>query len=319
MNPIIGNFEQRIEVPKDYLDELKALDGQAVPNICRILGCAPEDIAGVEPLKNGYTNQSYIFRVEGKPYVYRHPGAASADIIDRASEYASQVIAGDLGIDGTFIAGDPDAGWKICRFIEGARPFDYHNRAHVVEAMAIARKLHDCGQDSGFDFDIHQDTIKQYGLLDERHRHYFDDLPQLMEIAELLNGEMAAVGARRCLCHNDFYDDNFLVGPERTDLIDWEFSGMSDYASDLGVFIACCPDYTYEDALWIFETYFGRPLADEERYHCVAAAAVVSFHWLIWAVFKEYTDESTGPLLDYYYRYTHLFNEKALEMRKERM
>ncbi len=300
-----------------YLAELQALDPQAVPIICRVLGCQPQDICDVEPLKNGYTNQSYIFRVNGEPYVYRHPGAASADIIDRRSEYASQTIAADLGIDSTFIAGDPEAGWKISHFIPGTAPFDYHNWDHVAQAMAIARKLHGCGVDSGFGFDIHQDTLKQIDLLDDAHRRYFDDLPELLQTAELLNGDIAGDAAARCLCHNDFYDENFLVGPDRMDLIDWEFSGMSDYASDLGVFIACCPDYTYEDSLRVFELYFQRPLSDDELYHCVAAAAVVSFHWLIWAIFKEYTNESVGDLLQYYYRYTKMFNEKALAMRKD--
>lgn len=300
-----------------HLAALQALDGRAVPTICRVLGCMPEDIGGVEPLKNGYTNQSYIFRVKGSPYVFRHPGAASADIIDRRSEYASQTIAASLGIDGTFIAGDPEEGWKISRFIPATVPFDYHDWDHVAQAMALARKLHGCGQDSGFDFDIHQDTLKQIELLDDAHRRYFDDLPELLQIAEQLNGALSGEGSKRCLCHNDFYDENFLVGPDRMDLIDWEFSGMSDYASDLGVFIACCPDYTYGDALRIFELYFQRPLTDGELRHCVAAAAVVSFHWLIWAIYKEYTDESVGDLLHYYYRYTKLFNEKALGLGKE--
>lgn len=302
---------------QDLLAALKVTASQAIPTICRVLQCAPEDIEVTAPLKNGYTNQSYIFQVAGQPYVYRHPGEASAEIIDRRSEYASQTIAANLGIDDTFVAGDPEAGWKISRFIPNTAPFNYHDWNHVAQAMAIARTLHGCGVDSGFDFDIHQDTLKQIALLDEAHRNYFDDLPELLETAELLNADIAGDPSTRCLCHNDFYDENFLVGPERIDLIDWEFSGMSDYASDLGVFIACCPDYTYEDSLRIFELYFQRPLSDEELYHCVAAAAVVSFHWLIWAIFKEYTHEPVGALLDYYNRYTRMFNEKALAMRKE--
>lgn len=299
-----------------YLDELLALDPSAVNTICDVLGCQPQDIESVEPLKNGYTNQSYIFRVDGAPYVFRHPGEASADIIDRRSEHASQLVASKLGLDTTFVAGDPEAGWKISRFVEDTVPFDYHDASHVAQAMALARKLHGCGVDTGFEFDVHADTLKQYGLLDDAHRRYFDDLPQLLETAEMLNADICGDMDARCLCHVDFYDENFLVGRDSMDLIDWEFSGMSDYACDLGVFICCCPDYTYEDSLAIFREYFSRELTDEELYHCVAAAAVVSFHWLVWAVYKEFTNESAGELLDYYYRYTKMFNEEALKMRE---
>lgn len=299
-----------------WLQELQALDGEAVPAICRVLECEPGDIQAVRPLRNGYTNQSYVFEVAGTPYVYRHPGAASAEIINRQAEYASQVIASELGIDRTFIAGDPQAGWKISRFVPDTVPFDYHDADHVAQAMALARTLHGCGRDSGFPFDVHQDTLKQLDLLDDAHRAWFEDFPQLLEAAELLDGDLRAQGVKPCLCHVDFYDANFLAGPDRMDLIDWEFSGMSDYASDLGVFICCCPDYTYQDALGIFQEYFQRPLTAQELYHCVAAAAVVSFHWLVWALYKELVNESTGALLGYYHRYARLFTDEALALRE---
>ena len=97
-------------------------------------------------------------------------------------------------------------------------------------------------------------------------------------------------------------------------LIDWEFAGMSDYASDLAVFVACCPDYTYEDALRVFELYFGRRLTAEELFHCVAYTAVISFHWFVWALYKDVTGEPVGEFLYYYYRYTKLFGRKAVEL-----
>lgn len=310
-------MEKETENALDGAAYFEAIDPAIVDHICSVLQCAPEDIGAVEPLKKGMTNRSYRFEVNGTPYVYRHPGAASAEIIDRHAEHASQVIAKEVGVDSTFIAGDPEEGWKISRFVTETETFDYHNPDHVRAAAQIARKLHGCGRDSGFDFDIHQDTLKQISLLDDAHRTMFEDFPELLATAEKLNAEASGNPETRCLCHNDFYDENFLVSEEGIDLIDWEFSGMSDYASDLGVFICCCPDYEFQDALDIFTMYFGRTPTDEELFHCVAFAAVVSFHWFVWALFKDYTNESVGEYLDYYYRYTKMFNEEALKMRKD--
>ena len=125
-----------------------------------------------------------------------------------------------------------------------------------------------------------------------------------------------ADGLAPVLCHNDFYPPNFLVTSNEIDLIDWEYSGMSDYASDLAVFI-CCSDYTYDEAMHVLEVYFGRPLTQEELFHCVAYICVVSFHWFIWALYQDMCGSPVGELLYLYYKYTKLYGAHAMEMARE--
>lgn len=85
---------------------------------------------------------------------------------------------------------------------------------------------------------------------------------------------------------NDFYAPNFLVSGNDMYLIDWEYSAMSDYASDLGTFI-CCSDYTYEEACRVFDEYFGRQTTPEELRHCLAYVALASYYWFVRALYKE--------------------------------
>lgn len=59
---------------------------------------------------------------------------------------------------------------------------------------------------------------------------------------------------------------NILVKDGDLELIDWEYSAMSDYASDLGTFI-CCSDYSYEEALRVISLYFEGAQTDEEVRH----------------------------------------------------
>lgn len=165
--------------------------------------------------------------------------------------------------------------------------------------MGIARKLHGSGADSGYAFDIHEDTLKTIALLDAKRRTAFRDFGDLYALADALNAMVKADGLASVLCHNDFYPPNFLVTSDEIDLIDWEYSGMSDYASDLVVFI-CCSDYTYDEAMHVLEVYFGRPLTKAELFHCVAYTCVVSFHWFIWALYQDMCGSPVGELLYLY-------------------
>lgn len=324
LDMVVKRYSPSIIFEFDSLDEVRDfdpafienVDSRIFGNICSVLGCEPEDIRGIVPIKQGLTNLSFRFMVDGGSYVYRHPGAGTDAIINRASEAISQRVAADLGIDGTFIYEDEDEGWKISRFVIDARPLDYHDEDDLVLAMSIARKLHASGADSGFAFDIHEDTKKTIALLDAKRRTAFHDFKDLYALADELDAMVKADGLPPVLCHNDFYPPNFLVTSEEIDLIDWEYSGMSDYASDLAVFI-CCSDYTYDEAMHVLEVYFGRPLTPEELFHCVAYICVVSFHWFIWALYQDMCGSPVGELLYLYYKYTKLYGTRAKEMAKD--
>lgn len=309
----------------DSLDELRSfdpafldnVDSAILDNICATLGCERSGISGIVPIKQGLTNLSFRFEVGGMRYVYRHPGFGTDAIVNRSSETASQRVAADLGIDSTFVFESPEEGWKISRFVEDAQHPEYHNEEDLVRLMGIARRLHSCGVDTGFAFDIHEDTLSTIKLLDAKRRTSFRDFDELFGLANRLNDLVKEQGVAPVLSHNDFYPPNFLMKDGRIDLIDWEYSGMSDYASDIAVFI-CCDEFDYDEALHVFETYFGRPMTDEELFHCVAYTAVVAFHWFIWALYQDMCGSPVGELLYLYYKYTKLFGSNALAIR-ERM
>lgn len=306
-----------MELTKTELEDTFAAspDSPLFANVAQVLGCEQSDIHVVEPIRAGNMNLIYLVEVDGERYVYRHPGPGTDSIINRTSEALSQQIAGDLGVDSTFIYQHPTDGWKLSRFVEGARSLDYHNPADVSGAMELARRLHQSGADTGVVLDMHEDTLKQVELLAPEWRAHFADFDEMLRVAEKLDAEVKRRGLSVVLCHNDFYDTNFLITDAGMDLIDWEFSGMSDYASDLAVFI-CCSDYTYDEAMAVLQEYFQRELTPEELFHCVAYLGVISFHWLVWALYQETVGAPT-PFLDIYYNYTHMFEDAALALLAE--
>lgn len=308
----------------DSLDEVSVfdpafiqnVDSSILDNICETLDCGRSEIGSIEPIKQGLTNLSFKFVVRGDAYVYRHPGDGTDEIINRESESFSQAVAHKLGLDNTFIYEDGHEGWKISRYIEGCHTLDYHNWDEVARALAMARTLHTCGEASPWNFDLFDETQKIVRLLDERSRTAFKDFAALTDLAESLHEVVVSDDVPSCLCHNDFYDPNFLVRGDEMYLIDWEYSGMSDYASDLGTFV-CCSDYGFEEAMRVYRLYFGREVTPLEARHCVAFTALASFYWFVWALYKEACGDPVGEWLYLWYRNTKTFGGKALELSAE--
>lgn len=310
----------------DSLDELKVfdphfienVDSSIMDNICQVLGCERSDIVNIVPIKQGITNLSCRFEVAGQLYVYRHPGNGTDEIINRASEAASNRIARDLGIDTTFVYEDDDLGWKISRFVDGCTELDYEDSAQVAEAMRLARRLHDADVHSDFSFDLREEALKIEELLRRSNeKPAFKDYHELRDTAMRAYELARASSARECLCHNDFYAPNFLVTDAGMELIDWEYSGMSDYASDLGTFICCAPSYGYDDAVATLEAYFERPLEHGELVHCMGYIAMASFYWFIWALYKDACEEPVGDYLRLWYRNAKLYGAKTLQLAGE--
>lgn len=309
------SLDELISFDPDFIDNV---DSHVMDNICQVLDCVRSDISGIVPIKQGLTNLSFRFTVKGQSYVYRHPGQGTDEIINRASEAASQEVGRRLGIDSTFIYEHPQEGWKISRFLENRTSLDYHDWSQVQTAMTLIRKLHNSGVDTGFPYDMHEATLKTIGLLGAKERTAFRDFEELLAMANRLNALAKEHGRRICLCHNDFYDPNFLVAADGDmQLIDWEYSGMSDYASDLGVFICCCDSYGFDDALRVIQLYFEGEATDEQLFHCIAYTSVISFYWFIWALYKEECGDPVGEYLYIWYKYAKSYGKKALEMAAE--
>ena len=291
-------------------DFLGNVDSKILDNICHVLGCRRGDISDIAPIKEGLTNLSFRFSVGGATYVYRHPGPGTDKIINRRSETYSQLIAKRLGIDDTFIHEDLDEGWKISRYVDGCVPFDYHDPGHVARAMELARRLHGCGKASEWSFELFEKAEGITALLGELAYPLPGDFDAMRSDARTLARLVAQDGVRPCLCHNDFYNPNFLVSGDDVYLIDWEYSAMSDYASDLGTFI-CCSDYTVEEADQVLTTYFGRVPKASERRHCMAYVGLAAYYWYVWALYKEATGDPVGEWLYLWHRYARTYAKLA--------
>lgn len=294
----------------DYLSDLCAFDSDfltnvdsaILDNICRTLSCERADIVDIEPVKAGLTNLSVLFSVRGCQYVYRHPGDGTSEIVNRQAEAYALQVAKKLGLDDTYVFEDPQAGWKISRFVAGCIPFDYRNPGHVAPALALARRLHTSGEESPWSFDFSVEATHIVELLQARSYPLPAGFAALRERIARLADDVAADGAPNVLCHNDFYGPNVLVAPDGMYLIDWEYAAMGDYGCDVGNFFAQGSGYTVEESVAVMDLYFGRPATDEEVRHCLACTSIVGFYWYVWAMYKESEGNAMGEWLYRWYR-----------------
>lgn len=286
----------------DSLDELREFDDEYINNvdsaimvnICNVLNCKKNDITRTKPINTGLTNTSFSFCVGKEEYVYRHPGSGTETYINRKSEAASMEVAKKLGLDNTFIYMDCDSGWKISKFINNARTLDYHNMSQVKKSLEMMRKLHECGVDTGYDFDIFSEIERFYSNLLSKNYECDSELISMLNSIRRIKTYVEKDSVKKCLCHSDCYDPNFLIDDnDEMYLIDWEYSGMADPASDLGTYIACS-DYKLDEVDKIINLYLGHKTNKTEYRHFIAYIAILSFYWYIWSIYQESVGKPVG-------------------------
>ena len=323
----IRRYEKDIIKEFDSLDELRSFDdhyinntdSQILRNICKVLECEEKDINDIKAIKQGLTNTSFYFTVkkhksgEAK-FVYRHPGIGTSDYINRQSEAFSMSMAKQFGLDDTFIHMDKNEGWKLSRYVENAHTLDYHNEHEVDTALSMMRKLHQENIKSQFRFGTWERSLEFVEKIRHKGRADFEDFQNLLDMMETLYKLTKSDGVDERLCHCDCYDPNFLIGEDgKMYLIDWEYSGNDDPATDLGTFI-CCSDYTEKEALQVIRKYIGHePSATELRHH-YAYVALAAYYWYVWAIYQTSIGNNVGEYLYLWYRMAKNYCKKAMPM-----
>ncbi len=305
----------------DSLEELRRFDtyyvkdshSKIMKNICRVLGCTEDMITDFKAIKEGLTNTSFIFAVENKKYVYRHPGDGTEEIISRHNEKCSLELAKKIGADPTYIYMDEKEGWKISSFVENIRIPDYSSFEDSKKVLAVLRNLHKQNLQVDWTFRPWQDAYDIEKLLREKGEIAVPDFDELKGKVEKCYNAVQGDGIEPCFCHCDTYAPNWMLSDSGTVLIDWEYAGNADPGCDTGTYIM--------DSMWDTDTaekfvreYCLDEYSDKMLFHHFAYTAIVSYYWFVWALYRESCGGVMGESLHNWYvmakRYSNYLCEK---------
>lgn len=321
LDAYVKRYEDGSILEFDTIEEIKRFDDKFVENmdsciienICTSLNCDENEVCEFEQIKRGNTNVIFSFKCRGSRYVYRHPGKGSEKIISRYSEAYAQRKADELGIDGTTVALDPDAGWKISRYVEGCYDYRYHDMDDARRAFDLMHRLHSSRITCSWEFDIKKNCARFESLAKANgHRGQFE-VGGLSKDIERLYHFVESDGVEKVLCHNDMCDSNLIATVDDMRVIDWEYAGLSDPANDVCSYIVG-DEHSEDEVMQLLELYFGRSLTDSELRHMFGAIALVSYHWLMWGFYRQSVGHDAGALLYYWYRYAADYSKRALDL-----
>lgn len=280
----------------DSLDELRQFDtnyvnhthSKIMKNIARVMNCRESEILHFKSIKEGLTNTSFVFEVQGERYVYRHPGEGTEAIISRKHEKKALELAKSVGVDPTFLYMDAEAGWKISRYVEGIRVPSYDSFEDSKRILKVLRSLHEKKLSVDWEFLPWEEACKIEMILRGEKGGIADpEFDQLKEAVEKCYRACDGDGVEIRFCHCDTYAPNWMLTEKgETILIDWEYAGNADPGCDVGTYIM--------DSMWqvpeaerFIREYCGKDCSEQLNFHYLAYTAIISYYWYVWALYRE--------------------------------
>lgn len=295
----------------ENLEELRAFDAsyrdhsdsRAMALISEVFQVPESEITGIECLKAGMTNRSFLFRIKGKAYICRIPGEGTEKLIDRRAEGESYRAIAPLGLAEELIYFNPENGYKISVYYEDARSADPESEADLRACMEVLKKLHRAPCRVSQRFDLGERIAFYESLCLEKGEIPFLDYAEVREKMNRLLSWIHGLQRPETLSHIDPVYANFLFTGEGIRLIDWEYAGMADPLIDFAMAtIYAEKDFAYAKRLL---DYYGDTDVPRERAEqlVIAYMALGGFLWALWAVYKEALGVSFGtyPLTQYRY------------------
>lgn len=290
----------------DYFEQLRAFDheyvGHAHSNILRniklVFRCDEEDIVDFRTVSEGMTNTSFIFKINGVDYIYRHPGDGTEKIVNRRNEKHSLISARDIDVDPTYIYMDVNEGWKISKFIPSFREPDYDNFEDSKKIIKVLQKLHSSDVTADYGMRPWEDAVAMEQLITEKDVHAFEQYEGLKQKIQFLYKQTLGDGVKKCFCHGDTYKHNWMIEPnDHVILIDWEYSGYSDPGIDVGYYIVDAM-YDFDTAEKFIKTYLDENYTETTDFHFMAYVAIIAYYWFVWALYRESCGANMGESLD---------------------
>lgn len=297
----INTYEQLREIDSDS----NQLRTDAIRLICKALCAKPEEVTDITVLKKGMTNRSFLFTCKDKKYIMRIPGEGTDQLINRRQEAAVYHAIADKNICDDIAYINPENGYKITEFLEGARVCDSTDYEDVKKCMNRLRGFHALKLKVAHEFDIFG-QMEFYESLWDGTPSVYKDYEKTKANVWSLKPYIDAHAGEKILTHIDAVPDNFLFvqknGKEEIRLIDWEYAGMQDPHVDIAMFCIYSL-YNKRQVDRLIAAYFTDGCDDATRIKIYCYVAACGLLWSNWCEYKRNLGVEFGEYSLRQYRY----------------
>jgi len=237
------------------------------------------------PLKQGMTNDSFIFSINNERYIIRVPGVNTEKIINRHQEYDVYQAIKDEEFVEPVIYIDRDKGYKISKFIENSHTVNPKDWNEISACLKRLRDFHSQSHRVEYCFDVFEHINYYESLMP--NTSIYEDYGNTKKNIESLEPIIKNLVKDWTLCHIDAVCDNFLV-TENQDvyLIDFEYAAMQDPDLDLAMFIVYSL-FDRQEIDRIINIYFENQVTPLKRYKIYSYIAMVGLLWSNWCEAKQ--------------------------------
>jgi len=267
-----------------------------------------------KPLDLGMTNDSFLFKIDDKEYIYRIPGEGTDELVNRRDEYRNYQAVIPLGITENVIFMDPKTGVKISEYESKSRSADVDDVEELKRCMEIIRSLHNSNIRVPHSFNIEKNILFYENICRRGDAIQLEDYSKVRSKMGELISILKDMDIPIKFCHIDPNCDNFLVLPNgEFKLIDWEYAGMCDPVIDIAMF-ALYSEFDEDRLEDIMGYYFEGKPDFGERIRIYIYMALGGFLWALWAAYKQVLGITFGDYMLKMYQYARDYCKKAMNL-----
>lgn len=295
----INTYEQL----RDLDDNSNQLQSDAIDILSQALNVKPYEIEDITVLKKGMTNRSFLFASQGQKYIMRIPGEGTDQLINRAEEASVYKTIDGLGICDDLVYINPTNGYKITKFLAGARVCDAESDDDLKRCMEKLRAFHERKLKVDHFFDIFGkiDFYESlWGGQPSEYKDYKKTKAKVLELKALIDEWVKPEDY--ALTHIDAVPDNFLFTDDGLRLIDWEYAGMQDTDVDIAMFCIYAL-YDRKKVDHLIDIYFDGQCPKERRLKIYCYIAACGLLWSNWCEYKRNLGVEFGEYSLKQYRY----------------
>ena len=208
-------------------------------------------------------------------------------------------VAARAGVNAEVLFFEIRNGTMLARYVDGAQTMSatgFKDLARVERAARAFRRMHRHPEPFAGRFDVFAKIDEYLALLRSKNARIPDGYDALQMEADVARRTLSAAPAPLAPCHNDPLAENFIDGPARMYLVDWEYAGMNDPMWDLGD-LSVEAEFGPEQDEALLRAYFEGEAPPAQRGRMVLAKGLCDLVWTLWGLLQVMND---NPVEDFW-------------------